>query len=182
MWYASQYGEGRHLRQISFFWFYCFAYFARDFVRSNLSAFVRSSPCTMPNIGGGVERTSPELRLRRPGRRLQFLEYSRRCWHGYSWGGSAYLRVAPPHTCILVLSVYTQPSLCLPSPLLLFAICPRRLPHHSTTGFAAMGSVARLMLALLVRCKPRHCPGVPISTSRFVSLLRCSATVGVVNR
>ena len=104
MWYASQYGEGRHLRQISFFWFYCFAYFARDFVRSNLSAFVRSSPCTMPNIGGGVERTSPELRLRRPGRWLPFLEYSRRCWHGYSWGGSAYLRAAPPHTCILVLS------------------------------------------------------------------------------
>ena len=97
MWYASQYGEGRHLRQISFFWFYCFAYFARDFVRSNLSAFVRSSPCTMPNIGGGVERTSAEPRLRRPGRRITFLECSRRLWHGYSWGVEAYLRAAPPH-------------------------------------------------------------------------------------
>ena len=91
------------------------AFPARDFARSNLSAFVRSSPCTMPNIGGGVERTSTELRLRRPGRRLPFLEYSRRCWHGYSWGGSAYLRAAPPHTCILVLSSKHTTVSCLPS-------------------------------------------------------------------
>ena len=58
---------------------------------------VRSSPCTMPNIGGGVERTSAEPRLRRPGRRITFLECSRRLWHGYSWGVEAYLRAAPPH-------------------------------------------------------------------------------------
>ena len=38
---------------------------------------VRSSPCTMPNIGGGVERASAEPRLRRPGRRVTFLECSR---------------------------------------------------------------------------------------------------------
>ena len=51
----------------------------------------------MPNIGGGVERTSAELRLRRPGWRIIFLECSRRLWHGYSWGVEAYLRAAPPH-------------------------------------------------------------------------------------
>ena len=51
----------------------------------------------MPNIGGGVERTSTEPRLRRPGRRITFLECSRRLWHGYSWGVEAYLRAAPPH-------------------------------------------------------------------------------------
>ena len=72
------------------------AFPARDFVRSNLSAFVRSSPCTMPNIGGGVERTSAELRLRRPGRRLTVLECSRRLSHGYSWSREFHLRAATP--------------------------------------------------------------------------------------
>ena len=47
--------------------------------------------------GRGVERTSAEPRLRRPGRRITFLECSRRLWHGYSWGVEAYLRAAPPH-------------------------------------------------------------------------------------
>ena len=195
MWHASQYGEGRHLRQISFFWFHCFAYFARDFVRSNLSAFVRSSPCTMPNIGGGVERTSAELRLRRPGRRFTVLECSRRLSHGYSWSRELHLRAATPlklfcqytHNHLFVFRLLSHlPTGTLwatsRSPLLLFAICPRRLPHRSTTGFAAMGSVARLMSTLFVRYKPRQCLGVPIPTSGFVSLLRCSATVGVVNR
>ena len=148
----------------------------------------------MPNIGGGVERTSAELRLRRPGRRLTVLECSRRLSHGYSWSRELHLRAASPLK--LFCQVNTQPYLCLPplcsssyglwatsrSPLLLFAICPRRLPHRSTTGFAAMGSVARLMSTLFVRHKPRQCLGVPIPTSGFVSLLRCSATVGVVNR
>ena len=58
---ATVKSEVTDMVQFLHFWKCCFLHFCPCFVLSNLSAFVRSLSVTMPNIGGGVERTSTQL-------------------------------------------------------------------------------------------------------------------------
>ena len=58
---ATVKSEVTDMVQFLHFWKCCFLHFCPCFVLSNLSAFVRSLSVTMPNIGGGVERTRTQL-------------------------------------------------------------------------------------------------------------------------